>query len=352
MKGLGKRIFGLCADTFGLNKRIQGPQALVLRLHRVLPESDFEKLRFQRQHALTEDGLDHLLTLLKRQYTLIQLDDYLQLDSKKLQLDSKKFARRDRFACLTFDDGWQDNYLYALPILKAHRAPASIYLATGHIGNNKQFWWQTLGDAFAETLRHPDKSILLQALLKDYGQNTEPADADALILMARAMPPEQRESLATALDSLCETHNSVGLNWEQAKYLTDTGLIRFGAQSVSHLPLSSLSDANMGDDIAQSRHILLQHPEIRFNNLFCYPHGVCNESAIRLAKENGYDGALSTFPSYASRQPRERFRLPRLNITEALARDPGLFNYRLLKAGTQRGRYAINPAPPLAPSSV
>lgn len=343
MKGLGKRIFGLCADTFGLNKRMQGPQALVLRLHRVVPESVLEKLRFQRHHALSEEGLEHLLAFLQRQYTLLQLDDYLALEPTRI-------PRRERFACLTFDDGWQDNFHYALPILKARRAPASIYLAAGFTGTDKQFWWQTLGDAFAEGLRHPDKETLLRAQVTALQPDAPVfANVDAFLTFIYTLSAQQREALAAAVAPLSESSTCTGLNWEQVKHMSESGLFRFGVQSYSHLPLPLQNEADAHTDIQRSREIVLQHPEARFNQLFCYPHGAYNEATMAMVAAAGFTGALSNFACYASRHARERFRLPRLNVTEALARDPALFNYLLLKAGTQRGRYIgsrkLTPAP-------
>lgn len=332
MKGLGKRIFGLCADTFGLNKRMQGPQALVLRLHRVVPESVFEKVRFQRQHVLSEEGLDHLLTLLQRKYTLIQLEDYLALEPHAV-------PRRERFACLTFDDGWQDNFIYAFPLLKTHRVPASVFLATGYAGTDKPFWWQTLGDAFVEAQHHPDKDTLFKAQIAALTPEAPDfEDVDAFMNYVYTLSAEQRDTLALAVSPLCEAGSHPGLNWEQIRVMSDSGWVSFGAQSFSHLPLPLLGDDNAKTDIASAHERLLQHSQVRFNRLFCYPHGAYNDALMAQVAAAGFVGAVCNFPCYASRQVRERYRLPRLNVTEALARDPSLFNYRLLKAGTQRGR--------------
>lgn len=332
MKGVGKRIFGLCADTFGLNKRMQGPQALVLRLHRVLPENEFDKVRFQRQHVLTEEGLDHLLTFLQRQYTLIQLDEYLTLDPKII-------PRRERFACLTFDDGWQDNYLYAFPLLKTRRVPASIFLATGYVGTDKPFWWQALGDAFAESLQHDDKEKLLRAHISSLVEEVpEFADIDAFMQFVLGLNDAQRDELATAVAPLLEAPASVGLNWEQIRLMSASGLVRFGAQSWSHVPLPSQEDDAANTDIRRSFEMLFSHDEIAFNRLFCYPKGVYDDAVMSMVAAVGFHGAVTGFSCYASRQVRERYCLPRLSVTEALARDPSLFNYRLLKVGTQRHR--------------
>ena len=55
---------------------------------------------------------------------------------------------RERFgagACLvTFDDGWHDNEMYALPILQELAVPAVLFVATGYVGTDKTFWQERM----------------------------------------------------------------------------------------------------------------------------------------------------------------------------------------------------------------
>src|ERR1700733_9441343 len=45
---------------------------------------------------------------------------------------------------LTFDDGYLDNLLQAKPILETAGVPATVFLTTGRVGSDEEFWWDEL----------------------------------------------------------------------------------------------------------------------------------------------------------------------------------------------------------------
>ena len=51
------------------------------------------------------------------------------------------------FAVLTFDDGYRDNLVHALPVLERHAAPFTIYVTTGFAERRARLWWVELEEA-------------------------------------------------------------------------------------------------------------------------------------------------------------------------------------------------------------
>ena len=86
----------------------------IFNYHRVLPgQSDFAI------DAVDVKVFEHQISILSTYFNILPLESAVHnLHNGRLAPDS---------VCLTFDDGYKDNYEYAWPILKKHHAPATIF---------------------------------------------------------------------------------------------------------------------------------------------------------------------------------------------------------------------------------
>lgn len=75
----------------------------------------------------------------KKGYKVISLDELV-----KGIKNHRSFGRKT--AVITIDDGYEDNYLFAYPVLKQRHFPATIFLAANNIGREKDFMsWEEAG---------------------------------------------------------------------------------------------------------------------------------------------------------------------------------------------------------------
>ena len=102
----------------------------ILMYHHVRPNpvkdlNTDSPLSFEKQMAF----------LSKYRYKVITLDEYIAI--KK---NGGKFSRNT--VVITFDDGYDDNYTYAFPILKKYHFPATMFVISDYVGQEPFLTWQ------------------------------------------------------------------------------------------------------------------------------------------------------------------------------------------------------------------
>ena len=99
---------------------------LILLYHRIAsPEHDPFALSVGASQF--QDHLD----ILRSQCQMVTLDELLDT----------RAASRSVLASLTFDDGYVDNLMTAMPILRQAGIPATFFICTGYLGDVRGFWW-------------------------------------------------------------------------------------------------------------------------------------------------------------------------------------------------------------------
>jgi len=71
--------------------------------------------------------------------------EIVTLDEAHRRLVAGDFSQR--FAVLTFDDGYRDTLTHAWPILKAEGAPFTLYVASAFADGDGMLWWLEIGRA-------------------------------------------------------------------------------------------------------------------------------------------------------------------------------------------------------------
>jgi hypothetical protein len=103
-----------------MNKKINANNIPILYYHSVAPRINQEWIRSFLTTKLSE--FESLIRyLLIKKYKFLSIDEYL--DHSKKSVNSN-----DRLICLTFDDGYLDNYVFAFPILMKYNAKATIFV--------------------------------------------------------------------------------------------------------------------------------------------------------------------------------------------------------------------------------
>lgn len=207
----------------------------------------------------------------------------------------------DRAVLVTFDDGYRDNHDEALPILREHAIPATIFLATDHIGSTDPFWWDRAAWAFDRAERHPAALPLIGAV--DWA---EKLPVRAWIEAAKRLSRAEKLAGLDALDeALRPPDPAVGfagthLDWDQVRAMRQDR-IDFGAHTCSHPILTSIDAAEAAEEIEGSvRRIGEELGAVPA--AFAYPNGLegdFNDSVVAAVAAAGIRVAFTLVPGPA-----------------------------------------------------
>ncbi|OUR97990.1 hypothetical protein A9Q81_12055 [Gammaproteobacteria bacterium 42_54_T18] len=313
----------------------------VFTFHRVLSEDEYRQTTFQKSIAVSDVALQHFILHIKSRFDVVSLQDMIDFKNGKKECSSKQ-----AYACITFDDGWYDNYTNAFPILKAMNVPATVFLSTDFIGTDAGFWWQNLGDALScKNLKGSQQDQLAKLLTPFVGEvAVDVWNVDDIIAVIKQDFYDQALNITEqALEIAGQRLLSHGLDWSHCDVMSEYG-ITFGSHTLSHPRLSLLEPSVLDKELSLSKRCI-ESKGVNYVNAICYPYGDVNGSVINAA-EKIYDIGFTTQLGIADLNSTSlaedltnagsMMSVPRINMPNNLALNTGRFNYRLIRAALRR----------------
>jgi peptidoglycan/xylan/chitin deacetylase (PgdA/CDA1 family) len=273
-----------------------GGLGAILMFHHVRPK---QQKAFD-PHGILEitpeflDAVLHHLTL--RRYDVIAIGEM----AERIKNPTGK-----PFVVLTFDDGYKDNVEYALPILKRHNAPFTVFATTGFADGTAPLWWLDLEDVVA------------------MGNTTTAEKTKAFRQAYNALRPTAH--LRTKITELASVMGLDGpkrardlcLDWEGLRQLASEPLCTIGAHTLTHPLLGPLSETEARTEMALSKAKL----EDRLNQPIrhiAYPVGdrlAAGPREFQLARELGFQTGVTTRPGVVFGEHGDHLQaLPRLSV--------------------------------------
>lgn len=313
--------------------RLRRSSLLILMYHRVLPEGHPDREIEQPGMYVSPETLEMHLSILKRHFSLVHLDDWVEAARRGQPPDGRSCA-------LTFDDGWRDNYEFAFPVLRRAGVPATIYLVSDMVGSRYTFWPNQLARLVSRPLTRDLASRLptsLRACLESAvapeqlsrGLGRDDVDRVIVACKARFADAEMLAMLEQVASSSQETRDLV--SWDEAREMLRSGLIRFGSHTRRHTRLGThISRDAMVDEIEGSRAAIAMQIDVA-PTTFCYPNGdFCDEAVGVVSK--AYRAAVTTMPGWNTPSS-SLFKLARVGVHEDVSRTRAAFLSRLAGFG-------------------
>lgn len=234
-------------------------------------------------------------------------------------------ARRgETVVALTFDDGYADNLEHAKPLLEHYGLPATVFVATGYVGEER-YWWDELAELILGPHPLPGR-LELAAGRVEWRVNhvgATPESREELLRRLwhdlRLLPAPERDRLLAELAAWAgvgrRTTADKGrpLRADEVGRLVEGGLVEVGAHTVTHPFLPALLSAAIREELARSR-LACERLVGRPVASFAYPFGAMCAEALRQVRDTGFSFACTTKWGIMDRHGIDHLQLPRLNV--------------------------------------
>lgn len=321
MSGLKKAVLRAGFETLyftgahRLLRPLLGGVGAILTLHHVRPPRP-DAFQPNQLLEVTPRFLDDVLGFLRRARI-----DIVTLDEMHRRLVECDFRRR--FVCLTFDDGYRDNLRYALPILKKHGAPFTIYIPTSFPDRLGELWWLTLERVIARQTR---VALVMDGEDRRYDCNSTEAKYELfehIYWWLRSLPEE--DELRRAVRDLSIRYHvddkamcdELCMTWGEIEQVAADPLATIGAHTVNHVMLRKASDEAARREMQNSAAVIEAALGKRPQH-FSYPVGDRTSAGpreFRIAAELGFKTAVTTRPGVLfAKHAAHLTALPRLSL--------------------------------------
>ncbi|MGA2135602.1 MAG: polysaccharide deacetylase family protein [Bryobacteraceae bacterium] len=264
--------------------------AVVLTFHRVLRDAEV-------RHTCSLPGI------VVRERTFTQLAAYVAAEYSATGLKEVFAPARDGKLAVTFtfDDGWKDTYLNAVPVARRHAIPLTVFICPGLIGRDLPFW--------------PER---IAAALRNSFPPVADAEIERIIEVLKTQNSKERGKLITEMGaSLASVSADTGdrtLSWIDVLEMDAAG-IGFGCHTHTHQILTAVPEGTARQEIREGKRAIeavLHKP----CNQFAYPNGNCSRHTQQLLAEEGFTAAFTTHVGGWT-QDTDPLAVPRVNICEA-----------------------------------
>ena len=299
---LGRVVAGFFAHTgiARLARYWRPSDACVLTFHGVRDGSDDSQLLDLDQHV-TLDLFREVCAHLAAHYTVLPLREIVEARAAGRSLPARAVA-------ITFDDGYESNYLHAYPVLKSMGLPATIFATAGYVDGRHAMWFHRAEMAVARTREGslelgPDRRL-------DLDDAARRAHAlGAVCSHLKTLPDDEMRSKLAAIESALGMAEEAGQNlppslrpmsWDMAREMQASGLIEFGGHTDTHPILARCPEERQAREIRRSRERLAAELGVA-PRLFAFTNGKQGDytaTTQRLLREEGFTAAFTMLEAF------------------------------------------------------
>ena len=268
---------------------------VILRYHSVQKNPDLydSVIGCSITHSL--DEFEQQMAIIANNFKPVSIGDVYCFLIKKKTIPKKAVV-------VTFDDGFYDNYEYAVPVLNRFGIPATFYISVGCIQKSSIPWFSKLRYCFFHTETPQWKDPIEHHSHKLNGKNSRlnafiKACRQCTVLVGQQQS-EYIENIEEQLEIGHYPYRNLMMSWEHIGQLLKMGHT-IGSHTMSHPNLAYIDQESLMFELKESKRILednLNEPILDFS----YPNPALipnyNELTYSAVQDSGYRSAVTCVP--------------------------------------------------------
>ncbi|MFH2203153.1 MAG: polysaccharide deacetylase family protein [Elusimicrobiota bacterium] len=293
MKTALKNIFYGTLHGVGLTALVRlknRAQVPVLIYHGVTDDDRDDALDVERVHIKTA-GLRRHLEFIARHYRVVPLSRLADALRGGPALPPYSLA-------LTFDDGYENNFTAAYPLLKEFAMPATFFLSTDFVNERIPLWVDRLKSVFRATELAAWTDLSGRAHLLGSIEERAAAYLRANRELKELDGGEHEQALERIETELLEDKQIKLLSLfnpltkKQIREMASSELIEFGSHACRHRLLSKLPPEEVARELTESRRIVSELSGTETVS-FSYPNGDFDRGIMAAVEKAGYTSAVA-----------------------------------------------------------
>lgn len=273
-----KKIFKESIDNYYFRlKNYNTPNSYKIFLYHGVSNIKSKGIENYAIKHINKDKFYKQMKFIKQNLNVLSINQLLGIILKKKKINKNTVL-------ITFDDGYENNFSEAAPILEELKVPATFYVSSGLMNSTKMFWTDILEDCINRTkkskiiiklgkqeiklrLKNKIEKIISLELIKKFCKTSKTLEKDKMvnyIIQSTEVEPSENASL-----------NYRKLSWDQIRKIDANPLFTIGGHSTYHDILSLQTSVLAEKDINLSLDLLeynLKHKVVDYS----YPEGQNN----------------------------------------------------------------------------
>jgi peptidoglycan/xylan/chitin deacetylase (PgdA/CDA1 family) len=228
-------------------------------------------------------------------------------------------------AVITIDDGYDDAYEIAFPLLQEFHTPAALYVVTDFLDGKCWIWTDLMRFVMLNTKKNSaeidfENGDHIKAVLSGETQKME--TASRINARLKRLPDEKKDAKIMEIAKVMEveipalpTKDFAPITWDEAREM-DAGKLAIESHTATHLILTNISAARLEAELQASKNKLENELQRQVDH-FCYPNGNYSEEVQKAVENAGYESAVTTVYGFNDRQANQ-FLLNRIDAPAAI----------------------------------